>query len=200
MNRARRRRFGRDTATVVQPGHARSKLALTAVIGITSALAGGCGGRPGDIALIKHALLRTRTAALGYESAHVSAVDGCRRIGKSTHGHSIYFCAVELNDSTVPRLICAAVVGSRVLTADEEKAGMGCLHNERQTYAPLRRPLERWTDLTFKCDDVDSEGHDIGPAILSNATSARDYDNRYRTERQARALARRLHLRFGVDC
>jgi hypothetical protein len=62
---------------------------------------------------------------------------------------------------------------------------------------PSRTP---WRELTWKCEDKDSLGHPIGPAIVSNANDAQDYDTAWHTRKEARAIARRLGVRFTIDC
>ena len=45
----------------------------------------------------------------------------------------------------------------------------------------------------------DPQGRSIGPAILSDVNDARDFDAQWHTRAEARAIARRLHVRYTED-
>ena len=60
--------------------------------------------------------------------------------------------------------------------------------------------VHAWTELTWKCEDQDPLGRSIGPAILSDVNDARDFDAQWHTRAEARAIARRLHVRYTEDC
>jgi len=79
---------------------------------------------------------------------------------------------------------------------------VACSGNDRggQDARPKTRTTYPWTDLSWKCEDQDSHGRPIGPAILSSHNDARDYDAQWHTRAEARTIARRLHLRYSEDC
>jgi hypothetical protein len=79
---------------------------------------------------------------------------------------------------------------------------VACGGNDRggRDVKPKTTTAPRWTELTLKCEDLDSQGHPIGPAILSGRNDAQDYDAQWHTRADVRAIAKRLHLRYGEDC
>ena len=73
-----------------------------------------------------------------------------------------------------------------------------CGHEARRA-APRPVPSPAWTELTWKCEDMAGR-RAVGPAILFNGVTGRDYDDAWHTRAEARAIARRLGVRFTVDC
>jgi hypothetical protein len=69
--------------------------------------------------------------------------------------------------------------------------------SEPRTTSSLRTP---WRQLTWKCEDMDSLGRPIGPAIVSNGRDAQDFDATWHTRPEALAIAERLRVRFTIDC
>jgi hypothetical protein len=61
-------------------------------------------------------------------------------------------------------------------------------------------PMGTWRALTWKCEDTDSRGRPVGPVIVSNSKEAQDLDRNWYTRTEARVVARRLGLRFTIDC
>jgi hypothetical protein len=57
-------------------------------------------------------------------------------------------------------------------------------------------------DVTWKCEDQDDAGRDIGPVFIS-LLNRPDYpaeQTEWMTRAQARAVARAHHTRLGIDC
>jgi hypothetical protein len=94
------------------------------------------------------------------------------------------------------KLQAAALVASATTLV----VGCGGNGRHRQGVSSNTGTAHAWTELTWKCEDRDSQGRPIGPAILSNRAAAQDYDAKWHTRAEARAIARRLRLHYTEDC
>jgi hypothetical protein len=47
---------------------------------------------------------------------------------------------------------------------------------------------------------MDDRGRRIGPAFVFDGTAGAQYDGQWHTRSEARAIARRLRVRFTIDC
>jgi hypothetical protein len=168
------------------------RLAATApfcALAASLALLAGCGGAGSDG---PEQALRGGSVA-GVDASSVVDSKACE--ASNTGAPGVYECRVE-NQGATRWLECSRPPG--------EDAWM-CV----QTGAPTSdhvfttpEQLAAPKDVTWKCEDTDEHGNEIGPVFVSllNDPEAPAQQLEWMTKRDARAVARRYHVRLGLDC
>lgn len=172
----------------------RLAFALVVLVLLTAAV-GGCGGSDGDKA-VEDAIEAGRVAGAGAISATNAECDGGSPVTVGGRIGRLHECTAETSDGAV-RLSCGMFEG------DDRAYCAELGHDPGEPVFTTPEEREAPKEVTWKCEDVDEEGREIGPAFLSikdAPVGSPVEEHEWMTKARARQLARRLNADFGVDC
>jgi hypothetical protein len=163
--------------------------------GLLALAAGGCAGSNSDHD-VEGALKEGRVAGVGALRATSAECDSGAAVMVGEREGRLYECNVETRGRTM-RLSCGMFDDDDVAYCSElgPEPGEPVFTTAEERAAPK--------EVTWKCEDVDEQGREIGPAFVSikdapPGSPVEEHD--WMTQASARRLASRLGAEFGVDC
>jgi hypothetical protein len=167
------------------------RAALVVAIAVAAA---GCGGSAESD--IERAIESGRVAGAGDLTATNADCDEGLPMSSGRREGRLHECTADTRDGIVP-LSCGMFEGDdqAYCAVQGEPPGEPVFTTAAERAAPKV--------VTWKCEDEDDEGRQIGPAFVSiedGGPGSPVEEHEWMTQADARRLARRLGADFGIDC